>query len=67
MDGFIKYSAQVCIEEVAMEGGGSVGELSQSERYLELLGPLKTSTSVFGMFWLRDLRVRLTWVLIWWI
>ena len=30
-------------------GCGSVGELSLSERYLELLGPLETSTSVFGM------------------
>ena len=49
MAGFIIFDLDICIEEVAMGGGGSVGELSLSERYLELLGPLETSTSVFGM------------------
>ena len=43
------FDLDVYIEQVAMGGGRSVTELSLSERYLELLGPLETSTSVFGM------------------
>ena len=43
------FDLDVYIEQVAMGGGRSVTELSLSERYLEFLGLLETSSSVFGM------------------